>query len=117
LARYRIRAGSLSDDKVALARAAIRVYHKLLGANHVTEEERRGLQRAIRMQDALIEFGLGRKALYACHRDEALRRLTLANKVLNKNKLRAVILILRVWPELLYKFIHNRYPTEHAFLH
>jgi glycosyltransferase involved in cell wall biosynthesis len=117
LARYRIRAGSLSDDKVALARAAIRVYHKLLGANHVTEEERRGLQRAIRIQDAMIEFGLGRKALYACHRDEALRRLTLANKVLNKNELRAAILILRVWPELLYKFIHNRYPTEHAFLH
>ena len=117
LFRYRIRKGNLSDDKGARARAAIRVYQKFLAADSVAEEERRLLQDAIRGQDATIEFILGRKALYACRRDEALQRLTLANKALNKNRLRAAIFLLRIWPGLLYKFIHHRYPTEHSFLH
>ena len=101
LVRYRLREGSLSDDRVVLARAAIRVYRKLLDANHVTEEERRGLQKAIRLQDAMIDFRLGRKALYAGDRDEALRKLTRANEALNNNRLRAAIFMLRVWPGLL----------------
>jgi glycosyltransferase involved in cell wall biosynthesis len=117
LFRYRIRQGNLSDDKGARARAAIRLYRKFLAADSIAEEEKRLLQDAIREQEATIELILGRKALYACHRDEALRRLTLANKVLNKNRLRAAILVLRVWPGLLYRFIHHRYPTEHSFLH
>lgn len=117
LVRYRLHAGSLSDDKVARAHTTIHVYQKLLGADPVAKEDRRLLQDAIRERETAIEFILGRKALYACHRDEALRRLTLANKVLNKNKLRAATLLLRVWPGLLYKFIHHRYPTEHSFLH
>jgi len=117
LFRYRIRKGNFSDDKSGRARAAIRVYQKFLAADPVAEEERRLLQDAIRGQEAIIEFILGRKALYACHRDEALRRLTLANKTLNNNKLRAAILMLRVWPGLLYKLVHHRYPTEYSFLH
>jgi glycosyltransferase involved in cell wall biosynthesis len=117
LVRYRIREGSLSDDRVALARAAIRVYSKLFGADRVTEEERREIQSAIRMQDAMIELSLGRKALYAGNRDEALGRLRRANEALSSNRLRAAILMLRVWPGLLYSYIHKRYPTEHSFLH
>ena len=117
LARYRIREGSLSDDRVALARAALCVYRKLLGASDVTEEESRGLQNAIRVQDAMIDFSLGRKALYAGHRDDALRKLTRANEALNSHRLRAAIFLLRVWPGLLYKYIHHRYPTEYLFLH
>jgi glycosyltransferase involved in cell wall biosynthesis len=117
LFHYRIRKGNLSDDKDARALAAIRVYRKFLTADALTKEERRWIEDAIRSQDATIEFILGRKALYACHRDEALRRLTLANRVLNNNKLRAAILMLRVWPGLLYKLIHHRYPTEYSFLH
>ena len=117
LFRYRIRIGNLSDDKIARATAAIRVYRKFLPAGTAADEDTRLIQGAIREQEAIIEFILGRKALYACRRDEALRRLTLANKVLNKKKLRAAILLLRVWPGLLYRFIHHRYPTEYSFLH
>lgn len=117
LFRYRIRKGNLSDNKVGCAHAAIRVYRKLLALNPIGEDEKRQVQDAIRGQEAFIDFILGRKALYACHRDEALRRLTLANKTLNNRKLRAAILALRVWPGLLYKYIHHRYPTEHLFLH
>jgi glycosyltransferase involved in cell wall biosynthesis len=117
LARYRLRAGSLSDDRVAVGRAALCVYRKLLGANPITEEERRGLQDAIRRQEAQIDFGLGRKALYAGNRDEALRRLTRANETLNSRRLRAAIVMLRIWPGLLYRLIHYRYPTESIFLH
>jgi glycosyltransferase involved in cell wall biosynthesis len=117
LFRYRIRKGNLSDDKSGRAQAAIRLYRKFLAVDAVSEEERRLLQDAIREQEATLEFILGRKALYASHRDEALRRLTLANKVLKKKKVRAAILILRVWPGLLYGYIHHRYPSEHSFLH
>jgi glycosyltransferase involved in cell wall biosynthesis len=117
LARYRIREGSLSDDRVAVGRAALSVYRKLLGSNDVTEEERRGIQNAIRAQEAQIEFHLGRKALYAGNRDEALRRLTRASESLKNNRLRAAIVMLRVCPGLLYRLIHHRYPTEYLFLH
>jgi glycosyltransferase involved in cell wall biosynthesis len=117
LVRYRIREGSLSDDRIALARAAIRVYRKLLDANHVVEEESREIQNAIRIQDAMIDLRLGRKALYAGNRDEALRRLARANEALNNHKLRAAIFMLRVWPGLLYSYIHRRYPTERSFLY
>jgi glycosyltransferase involved in cell wall biosynthesis len=117
LARYRIREGSLSDDRVAIGRAALCAYRKLLGADGVTEEEEREIQNAIRMQEVAIEFYLGRKALYAGNRDEALRRLTRASEALRNYRLRAAIVMLRIWPGPLYKYIHRRYPTEYSFLH
>jgi len=116
LARYRLRVGSLSDDRADLARAAIRVYRKMLDAG-VSAGERRLLEKAIEAQEVLIDFRLGRKALYAGDREEALRRLTRAAGSLRNYRLRAAILMLRVCPGLLHRLIHRRYPTEHLFLH
>lgn len=117
LIRYRLREGSLSDDRIALGESTLRVYSKLLDARDITEEERRQIQDAIRMQEALVDFLRGRKALYAGDYGEALRRLIGSERILKSHRVRAAILMLRVCPRLLYKLVHYRYPTEHQFLH
>jgi glycosyltransferase involved in cell wall biosynthesis len=116
LVRYRLRESSLSDDRVLLLRGGLIAYRKQLDSG-LAEEERRALEKTIRTHEAAIDFRLGRKALYAGRREEALERFGRANRELRSNRLRAAILTLRVCPGLLHKFIHYRYPSEHLFLH
>lgn len=117
LYRYRLREGSLSSDKLGLSRAGIAVLNKFLKFKDLTDEERQLALRALRDYQAQLSFILGRIATYRGNRCEAICHLTQANEVMQKWRVTAAILILRVAPWLLYRIIHRLYTTEFEFLH
>ncbi len=117
LVRYRLSPDSLSDDKVNLQMASLQVYKKLMAAPDLTEEDRRLVADAIRRQQAIIDLFLGKKALYSRNRGEALLRLSNANRVFRNKTIGGKILLLRLWPGLLYRYIHYLHPTEYSYLH
>jgi glycosyltransferase involved in cell wall biosynthesis len=117
LLRYRMRSGSLSDDKVTQLRDGLQVYEKHLNRPGLPEGQRELFAAAVRRQNALIDVFYGKKAVYARDRAEALTRLTQANRVLQNRRLGIAIFALRFAPGLLFDYIHRRYPTEYIFFH
>jgi hypothetical protein len=75
------------------------------------------LEQAIRREEAQLDLYLGKKALYAQSRKEALERLGRSNRVLRNQKVVVGLLLLRLAPRLLYKLLYRRYPTEYSFMH
>jgi glycosyltransferase involved in cell wall biosynthesis len=117
LVRYRSRPTSLGNDPIWMTGFVLQVYEKLLRALELTPGERACLENAIRREQANLDLFLGKKALYACKREEALERLCRANRVLRNEKWSLALLALRFAPRLVYKFVHYRHPTEYAFMH
>jgi glycosyltransferase involved in cell wall biosynthesis len=117
LLRYRLRARSMSDDKIDLLKNGLQVYEKHFNLPNLPAGQHELFAEAVRRQHARIDFFLGKKAAYARNREEALERLTRANQVLRDRRLGAAILALRFMPQLVFGYIHRRYPTEYIFLH
>jgi glycosyltransferase involved in cell wall biosynthesis len=117
LLRYRLRAKSMSDDKLDLLRNGLQVYEKHVNLPNLPAGQHELFAAAIRRQNARIDAFLGRKAAYARNRTEALEHLTRANQVLRDRRLGVAIFALRFMPQLLFQYIHRRYPTEYIFLH
>jgi glycosyltransferase involved in cell wall biosynthesis len=117
LVYYRIRRGSLSNDRIAVQKCSIQVCEKLLQSGDLSKEDEQAIYDTLRVRRAGLDFVLGRKALYAGDTDEALERLRRANQFMDNRKLRAAIVLLRICPRLLFRLLHIRYPTEHEFLH
>jgi glycosyltransferase involved in cell wall biosynthesis len=117
LARYRLREGSMSADKLDLLRNGLSVCQKYLSMADLTAEERVWWERCAATYRANTDLVRGKQALYAKRRKEAIELLTRANGVLKNRQVRAAILALRVAPALVYSYVHRRYPTEYAYLH
>jgi len=117
LLRYRIRKGSMSDDKLDLLNNGLTVYKKHLNLPGTTMQQKQWLEEAIQKQQATIDLVHGKLALYGKRRMEALELLERANRVLAERRIGMAILGLRLAPGLLYRYIHKRYPTEYAYLH
>lgn len=117
LVRYRARPESLSNDPIWIRTHVLQVYRKLSGILDLSAEDRASLDAAIRHEDAIREFYLGKKALYAGRTQEARERLVQANRVLGRHKVTVALLALRIAPGLLHKLVRWRNPTEYQFLH
>ena len=117
LFRYRLRASSMSDDKLDLLRNGLQVYEKHMNLPNLPPGQHELFVDAVKRQHARIDFFLGKKAAYARDRNQALERLTRANQVLRERRLKVAILALRFMPQLVFGYIHRRYPTEYIFLH
>jgi glycosyltransferase involved in cell wall biosynthesis len=117
LARYRLREGSMSADKLDLLRNGLAVCQKYLNMSDLTAEERGWWETCAQTYRANTDLVRGKQALYGKRREEAIELLTRANDVLKNPRVRAAILALRLAPALVYSYIHRRYPTEYAYLH
>ena len=117
LYRYRIRLGNLSGDKLSLPRSAIDILKKLLRREDLTAEERRLAEKALQDYEAQVSLTLGKIALYAGNRKDALFHLGRANTVMKNRRIGAALLLLRIAPWAVYRLVHRRYATEYQFLH
>ena len=117
LIEYRIRAGSLSNCPLKTAKAFSIVLNKLLQRPDLTQEERLAASSALQKQEANANLALGKKAVFARARSEAIFHLVEANRVLRDRRISAMIIALRVAPWLLFRRVHLRYATEYHFLH
>ena len=117
LVQYRCRPSSLSEDHIWMGQNLLKVYAKFDAMPDLTAEQREALNTAIQREKANLDFYLGKKALYAQNREEALERLARANLVMRDKKVTLGLLALRFAPQLLYKLVYRRHPTEHSFMH
>jgi hypothetical protein len=117
LFRYRVRLGSLSDDKLGLSKSGIDILRKFLRREDLTSEERRLAEKALQGYEAQLSLTLGKIALYAGNRKDALFHLGRANAVIRDWRMGAALLLVRVAPWVVYRLVHWRYATEYQFLH
>lgn len=117
LVRYRARPESLSNDPIWIANHVLQVYQKLSGVLDLNAEDRLVLEAAIHRSEAILDFSLGKKALYAGRYQEAQERLGRANDVLRSRKVYFALVALRIAPGLFHKLVRWRSPTEYEFLH
>jgi glycosyltransferase involved in cell wall biosynthesis len=111
LARYRHRNDSMSSDKLDLVRHGVVICEKHLGLPGISQQERGWLEARAQKYRAEMDLVLGKQALYAKRRTEAIQLLARANQVLQNKRLRLTILALRLAPHLLHWYIHRRTST------
>jgi glycosyltransferase involved in cell wall biosynthesis len=117
LCRYRLRLGSLSGDRLGLLKSIIDVLERLLRREDLTSDERRLAEMALRDWEAELSLALGKIALYAGNRKDALFHLGRANAVIKNRRIGAALFLLRIAPWAVYRLVHRRYATEFQFLH
>jgi hypothetical protein len=117
LYRYRVRAGNLSSDKVVMPKSAIDILGKFLRREDLTSDERRLAEATLQDYRAQLDMVLGKIALYAGNRKDALFHLGRANTVIKDRRIGAALLLLRIAPWAVYRLVHRRYATEYQFLH
>ncbi|MBV8833223.1 MAG: glycosyltransferase family 2 protein [Acidobacteriaceae bacterium] len=116
LVHYRVRAGSLSRNKVVMKRAIVRVYDKHLQDEQSTEAERKML-RAMRERHAgELELLIAKGAAFEGDRQEAIEHLRRANRILRSPKLGLATLALQVRAQWVKKFLHWRYGPKYLDL-
>ena len=117
LAGYRIRNNSMSADVLDLIRNSLSVCHKHLNLPGLSEQERGWFRACEEKYHANRNLFLGKQALYGRRTAEAIDLLSKANKVLKQRRISVAILALRLAPNLLFSYIHRKYPTEYIYLH
>jgi len=117
LARYRLRRGSMSADKIDLLQNGLNVCRKHLALPEITDQERGWLETTKARYQAQIDQVLAKQALYSNRCDEARRLFQSANRVLREPKISLGILGLSIAPELVHRYIRRRYPTEFDYIH
>jgi glycosyltransferase involved in cell wall biosynthesis len=117
LARYRLRSGSMSSDKLDLLRNGLAVCDKYLNLPDLSAEERGWWKAAARTYRSNADLVLGKQALYAGRRKEAIDLLSRANQDLRDSRVGMAILALRLVPRLLFFYVRQRYPSEYSYLH
>jgi len=117
LVRYRVRMGSMSSDKLDLLRNGLTVCQKYLAMSDVAGKERRLFEATAARYRANTDLVMGKQALYAGRRAEAIDLLSRANQTLNETQVALAIVALRLFPRLLHWYVRRRYPTEYVYLH
>ena len=100
LVLYRRREGSLSSDRAWMSRNLVAVYEKCAATFQLTPAEREVLDENLNQQRALLNLFEGKHALKAGKTSTALASFEKANAHLRRQKLTAVILLLRYVPGL-----------------
>jgi glycosyltransferase involved in cell wall biosynthesis len=116
LVRHRLRRASLSDQQDRIALATLKVYAKLLGTLELSDEEREALVDAINDADAELHLISARQALYGRNSDRAIHSFTKANSVRRNKRLWAAICVLRVCPQVLFAYVHRRFPSKELYV-
>ena len=117
LARYRLRKGSMSADKLDLLRNGLTVCRKHLALPDLPQQERPWFEAKAAEYQAQQNFVMAKQALYAGRGAEAAELFRKANLVLKNPRLNLAIWALKIAPGLLHSYVRNRYPTEYSYLH
>jgi len=107
LLRYRCRTNSLSGDEVNRLARQIRVYEKIDNSYDLADEEHQALNQVLNKVKALHQLEIGKLELSKGKYEEARQALKRSDKYDRNWKLRGILLLLRVAPQLL-RHLHTR---------
>ena len=116
LYRYRSHSGSKTGDKIRGISSVISILEMRRESLAVSPREREWFAEALSRERARLDFLLGRRAVYAGNRREALEYLSRARRVIKRRKLGVTVAALKLAPRLLFRYVRYLYPTEHAFV-
>lgn len=102
LFRYRRRKGSLSEDSVAMRRAAVQVLERFKVSPKITAAERSAIEKGEARFQAEIYLFEGMRAFEARDTVRAVENLRAANRQLHDRRLGLKVFLLRWCPELAY---------------
>jgi glycosyltransferase involved in cell wall biosynthesis len=117
LCKYRLHEQNQSTRKLESLKNHIGVYRKHLSLPGLSSEQREWFESAMRGLQAEADLFEGKQALYRQQREHAIERLMRANAVMRSRKIGLAIMGLRFAPNLLYSYVHRRFPTEYIYLH
>jgi glycosyltransferase involved in cell wall biosynthesis len=117
VARYRLRQGSMSADKMDLLKNGLAVCGKHLQLGDISAEERVWFEACAAKYQANMYFVEAKQAVYAGRGADAAELFSKANRVLKNIRLTMAIVALRVAPGLVCWYVRRKYPTEYAYLH
>jgi GT2 family glycosyltransferase len=108
LVLYRRHAGSLSSDRVWMARHILAVYEKCLRTLQLTDAEAASVAEEINQSRSLLHLYEGKRALSAGNAKAARANFDQANEYLRSRKLRLVIFLLRLMPQFVVRVFTAR---------
>ena len=98
LARYRKRLGSLSSDRLWMAKNLLSVIEKAQSRDDLTTSEKEVVEKQLAVRQTTLRLFEGKHALALGDVSSAINRLGEANRGLRSLKLSLTILLLRCWP-------------------
>lgn len=116
VARHRLHRLSLTDDQTRMSLTELRAHAKLLATLDLTAAERNALVKETVAVNAEINLLDARRALYSGDCNEALKQFACANRVMRKLRVAAAIWTLRIFPRLLYTYVHTKFKTEDSYV-
>lgn len=116
LLKYRVRASGLTGDNIKRAERNIKALEVIKAKNEFTESERRIWREQMDASRAELELEKGKSHLIEGSFPQARAHFRAANKYYRKLKLRIVILLLGVYPQLVVKFFKKMRSRETSFI-
>lgn len=108
LTRYRLRAGSLSHQRVALAEQILAALDQARRELRPTKQEMEAIEKRSALVRAEIELHRGRRAFFDGDAQTAAAHLRKANEFFRSRKISLIVAALRVAPGLLLSLYHAR---------
>jgi glycosyltransferase involved in cell wall biosynthesis len=116
LLKYRVRVNSLSGSNVQRAERSLIAFDTLEQKYELTDAEKRILKIRKEKMNAQLEVEKGKLNLSQENFTEALDHFRMANKHHRKQKLSVLILLLKIYPQLILKIFKKFRPEEYSFI-
>ena len=116
LLKYRVRIDSLSGDSIQRVQREIDVYQRILRLIKLKESEQRIIEKQLIRLEAEKEIEKGKSFMLQKRFTQAKESFRKGNKYRNSIRLRVIIILLTIAPNLLLKFYKSQREEEIAFI-
>ncbi len=114
--KYRIRAGSLTGNNVEKAERSIKALETVRDRNELTKSESRAWQNQLTTLEAELNLEQGKHNLINGNFAEARKNFAEANNYRQKFRLKALMWLLAISPELVLKLFKTLRPAEYSYI-
>ncbi|MBX7172011.1 MAG: glycosyltransferase family 2 protein [Pyrinomonadaceae bacterium] len=116
LLKYRVRIESLSGNSIQRVQREIDVFERIKKLIQLTETEKQIIENQLIRLNAEIEIERGKSLLLQENFEAARKSFEKGNKYRKSNKLRLIILLLKISPRLFLRFYKSQREEEIAFI-
>jgi GT2 family glycosyltransferase len=112
VAKYRYRSDSISASRIRLHEAALRVLHKTKRGMQLSPSETEALDRTAQRLESIMMLERGKNLIVSGEVDAARAILSKAKETNSSWKIQAALLMLRMFPGLLQKYLRKRHHSQ-----
>ena len=112
VAKYRYRSDSISASRIKLHEAALRVLHKTRRGMQLSASETEALDRTAQRLESILMLERGKNLIVSGEVEAARAILSKAKETNSSWKIPAALLMLRMFPGLLQKYLRKRHHSQ-----